>query len=109
MATPTSDQCWACRETSGRSPSSWSRPTTRIPVLVNAVMDFDADGRAKVIRAAIFDATERRAYERELLRAKETAEAAEQRAVASATVPTVGGVKPSSANDNLTPYDPRPC
>jgi sigma-B regulation protein RsbU (phosphoserine phosphatase) len=56
----------------------------RIPVLVNAVMDFDGDGRPRVIRTAIFDSTERRAYERELLRAKETAEAAEQRAVALA-------------------------
>lgn len=25
------------------------------------------------------------------------------------TVPTVGGVAPSAANDHLTPYDPRPC
>ena len=25
------------------------------------------------------------------------------------TVPTVGGVAPSASNDNLTPYDPRPC
>lgn len=56
----------------------------RIPVLVNAVMDFYADGRPEAIRMAVFDATERRAYERELLRAKETAEAAEQRAVALA-------------------------
>ena len=56
----------------------------RMPVLVNAVMDFHADGRPKVVRVAIFDATERRAYERELLRAKETAEAAEHRAVALA-------------------------
>lgn len=56
----------------------------RVPVLVNAIMDFHPDGRPRVIRTAIFDATERRAYERELLRAKETAEAAEHRAVALA-------------------------
>lgn len=53
----------------------------RIPVLVNAVMDSHPDDRPKVIRIAVFDATERRAYERELLRAKEAAEAAEHRAV----------------------------
>ncbi len=53
----------------------------RIPVLVNAVMDSGADGGPKVIRIAIFDATERRAYEHELLRAKDAAESAEQRAV----------------------------
>lgn len=30
-------------------------------------------------------------------------------AAPTTTVPTVGGAKPSSSNDNLTPYDPRPC
>jgi LCP family protein required for cell wall assembly len=25
------------------------------------------------------------------------------------TVPTIGGAAPSASNDNLTPYDPRPC
>jgi sigma-B regulation protein RsbU (phosphoserine phosphatase) len=52
----------------------------RLPVLVNATLDRDASGRATVIRIAVFDATERRQYERELLRAKEAAEAAEERA-----------------------------
>jgi sigma-B regulation protein RsbU (phosphoserine phosphatase) len=49
----------------------------RLPVLVNATLDRDADGQPRVIRIAVFDATERRQYERELLRAKESAEASE--------------------------------
>ena len=52
----------------------------RLPVLVNATLDRDETGRPQVIRIAVFDATERRQYERELLRAKEAAEAAEERA-----------------------------
>lgn len=52
----------------------------RIPVLVNATLDTDPEGHARVVRIAVFDATERRRYERELLRAKEVAEAHEQHA-----------------------------
>ncbi len=51
----------------------------RLPVLVNATLDRDEAGRPQVIRIAVFDATERRRYERELLRAKEAAEKAEER------------------------------
>lgn len=49
-----------------------------LPVLVNAATDPD-DPRAP-IRIAVFDATERRRYERELLLAKERAEESERRA-----------------------------
>ncbi|MDQ3616771.1 MAG: SpoIIE family protein phosphatase [Actinomycetota bacterium] len=52
----------------------------RLPVLVNAVLERDDSGTARLIRIAVFDATERRAYERELLRAKQSAEVSEQRA-----------------------------
>lgn len=51
----------------------------RIPVLVNANLERDADGSPVVIRIAVFDATERREYERELLRAKDQAEVSERR------------------------------
>ena len=51
-----------------------------LPVLVNAVMERDAEGRPRVVRVVVFDATDRRAYERELLRAKERAEESEARA-----------------------------
>ncbi len=52
----------------------------RIPVLVNANQERDESGRPVVTRIAVFDATERREYERELVRAKDRAEASEQRA-----------------------------
>jgi phosphoserine phosphatase RsbU/P len=53
---------------------------SRLPVLVNAALQRDPDGDPQVIRVVILDATERREYERELLRAKERAEEAEARA-----------------------------
>lgn len=52
----------------------------RIPVLVNSIVERDADNAPRVIRTAVFDATERRAYERELVEAKERAERSEARA-----------------------------
>ncbi len=48
----------------------------RLPVLVNSVLKRDADGNAVAIRTALFDATERRSYERELVVAKERAQEA---------------------------------
>ncbi len=52
----------------------------RLPVLVNALLDRHPDGTPRVIRIAVFDATERREYERELLRAKGRAEESERHA-----------------------------
>lgn len=52
----------------------------RLPVLVNAVLETEPNGAPLVVRAAIFEATDRREYEKELLRAKERAEASEARA-----------------------------
>jgi sigma-B regulation protein RsbU (phosphoserine phosphatase) len=57
---------------------------TRLPVLVNASLALAEDGRPRAVRIAVFDATERRRYERELLNAKERAEASEQEARALA-------------------------
>jgi sigma-B regulation protein RsbU (phosphoserine phosphatase) len=53
---------------------------SRLPVLVNSVVERSASGEAVAVRTAVFDATERREYERELLRAKERAEESEARA-----------------------------
>jgi sigma-B regulation protein RsbU (phosphoserine phosphatase) len=53
---------------------------SRLPTLVNAVLDRDEQGRPRVIRAAVFDATHRRRYELELLGAKARAEASEAEA-----------------------------
>ena len=52
---------------------------SRLPVLVNSVLDRDAGGQPTVVRTAVFDATERRSYERELVRAKQRAEESEAR------------------------------
>jgi serine/threonine-protein kinase RsbW len=46
----------------------------RLPVLVNATVKRDADGRPLANRITVFDATDRRRYERELLRARREAE-----------------------------------
>lgn len=52
----------------------------RLPVLINATLDLDAAGQPHATRVAVFDARERRRYERELLAAKERAESSEARA-----------------------------
>jgi sigma-B regulation protein RsbU (phosphoserine phosphatase) len=52
----------------------------RLPVLVNAVLERDARDEPWAIRTAVFDATQRREYERELLLSKTRAEASEARA-----------------------------
>jgi sigma-B regulation protein RsbU (phosphoserine phosphatase) len=51
-----------------------------LPVLLNSVLKCDAEGVPVLIRTTVFDATERRSYERELLRAKQAAEESEARA-----------------------------
>jgi serine/threonine-protein kinase RsbW len=51
----------------------------RLPTLVNSTMGRDAEGRPRVIRTTVFNATERRGYEQELLAARRAAEASEQR------------------------------
>ena len=56
----------------------------RLPVLVNAVLERDPEGNPEIVRTAVFDATDRRAYEQELLRAKQRAEESEARARALA-------------------------
>jgi len=51
----------------------------RLPMLVNALLKRD-DGQPQVIRAVMFDASERLAYERELVAARRRAEESEARA-----------------------------
>ncbi|HJZ02495.1 MAG TPA: PAS domain-containing protein, partial [Streptosporangiaceae bacterium] len=52
----------------------------RLPMLVNALLKRDDDGQPQVIRAVMFDASERLAYERELVAARRRAEESEARA-----------------------------
>jgi sigma-B regulation protein RsbU (phosphoserine phosphatase) len=80
---------------------------TTLPVLVSAVLERGADGRQPVVRMAVFDAHDRREYERELLRAKERAEASEahaqrlartlQQTLIPPTPPTVPGLDVAAA------------
>ncbi|WP_460452507.1 ATP-binding protein [Alsobacter sp. SYSU BS001988] len=49
-----------------------------LPVLVNAVERRDDDGRVRFIRITVFNAVDRRRYERELLQAREAAETANE-------------------------------
>jgi diguanylate cyclase (GGDEF)-like protein/PAS domain S-box-containing protein len=49
------------------------------PILLNSVMVDGQDGGAELIRTAIFDSTERRDYELELLHSRQSAEASEAR------------------------------
>ena len=51
----------------------------RLPILVNSTLRRDPAGQPRVIRTTIFNATERRGYEKELLAARRTAEASERR------------------------------
>ncbi|HEU4349593.1 MAG TPA: SpoIIE family protein phosphatase [Actinoplanes sp.] len=51
----------------------------RLPTLVNSTLGRDPGGLPRVIRTTIFNATERRGYEKELLAARRAAEASEKR------------------------------
>jgi PAS domain S-box-containing protein len=63
---------------------------TRVPVLVNARLTRDDDDEPAFVHVTVFDATERRRYERELLRAR--AEAEERAASAAALEHVAEGV-----------------
>jgi sigma-B regulation protein RsbU (phosphoserine phosphatase) len=52
----------------------------RVPALVNSVLERGPDGTPLIVRTAVFEATERREYERELVRARQRAEEAHARA-----------------------------
>jgi sigma-B regulation protein RsbU (phosphoserine phosphatase) len=58
---------------------------TRLPVLLNSALKVDDAGEPLLVRVAVFDATERRAYERELLAARDAARASEAHARELAT------------------------
>ncbi|WP_199439815.1 SpoIIE family protein phosphatase [Umezawaea beigongshangensis] len=57
----------------------------RLPVMVTSVVKTGADGQPLLIRTTVFDARDRRSYERELLRAREEAERERDRAQRLAT------------------------
>ena len=53
---------------------------TRLPALLNATAERDSGGRLRFVRVAVFDATERRRYEQDLVRSAEEARAAQHAA-----------------------------
>ncbi len=55
---------------------------TRLPVLLNSILVRDASGEPRVVRTTVFDASERRRYERELQRLRADAEARANAALA---------------------------
>lgn len=55
---------------------------SRLPVLITSTVKRGADDRPLLIRTTVFDATDRRAYETELLRARRAAEEARRQAEA---------------------------
>jgi sigma-B regulation protein RsbU (phosphoserine phosphatase) len=67
----------------------------RLPVLVNSVLERDVFEAPMAIRTAIFDASQRREYERELLRAKQKAEQSEVHAQALARTLQQSFIPPS--------------
>jgi sigma-B regulation protein RsbU (phosphoserine phosphatase) len=70
----------------------------RLPVLLNAVAKLDGRGDPTAIRIAVFDARERRSYERELVAARQAAERAadEARALAETLQATFLPLTPPS-------------
>ncbi len=53
---------------------------THVPVLLNATAERDPQGRVRLVRVAVFDATERRRYEQDLVHSAEEARAAQRAA-----------------------------
>ncbi|WP_406462852.1 SpoIIE family protein phosphatase [Streptomyces sp. NBC_00111] len=53
---------------------------SRLPVLISSLTKTDSDGRPLLIRTTVFDASDRRSYERELLRERQVAEEARRQA-----------------------------
>ncbi|MFF5565127.1 PP2C family protein-serine/threonine phosphatase [Streptomyces sp. NPDC012623] len=53
---------------------------TRLPVLVTSTVKAGADGEPQLVRTTLVDARDRRAYEQELLRGRQEAEAAREQA-----------------------------
>ena len=53
---------------------------SRLPALINSVLKRDPAGQPMLVRTTVFDATDRREYERELVRERQRAEQSEVRA-----------------------------
>jgi sigma-B regulation protein RsbU (phosphoserine phosphatase) len=68
---------------------------TRLPALINSVLRSDEHGSPQLVRTTVFDATERRGYEEELLRARREEQATAQRlsrSLLSGSLPAAPGL-----------------
>ena len=67
---------------------------TRLPALINSVLHSDEQGRPQRVRTTVFDATDRRSYEQELMRARRQEQEWAQelsRSLLSGSLPTAPG------------------
>ncbi|ROP37503.1 PP2C family protein-serine/threonine phosphatase [Saccharothrix texasensis] len=88
---------------------------TRLPVLVNSTVKTGGDGEPLLIRTTVFDASDRRAYERELLRATQAAERERdeirqlattlQRTLLPPVLPAVPGVETATHYHHASPFE----
>jgi phosphoserine phosphatase RsbU/P len=88
---------------------------TRLPVLVNSVVKTSGDGEPLLIRTTVFDASDRRSYERELLRARQGAERERdeirrlattlQRTLLPPVLPVVPGVRTATHYHHASPFE----
>ncbi|MFI9011856.1 PP2C family protein-serine/threonine phosphatase [Actinosynnema sp. NPDC053489] len=88
---------------------------SRLPVLVNSTVKSGEDGAPVLIRTTVFDASDRRAYEQELLRARQAAERERdeirrlaitlQRTLLPPVLPAVPGVETASHYHHASPFE----
>jgi sigma-B regulation protein RsbU (phosphoserine phosphatase) len=88
---------------------------TRLPVLVNSAVKTSADGEPLLIRTTVFDARDRRAYERELVRARQEAERERdeirrlattlQRTLLPPILPAVPGLETATHYHHASPFE----
>ena len=86
---PTTRRCCGCRARCARSRSRSCAPTARAcPALVNSVLRDDERRPSRAaIRTTVFDATDRRRYEQELLRARAAASRRSRRQLQRSLLP----------------------
>jgi sigma-B regulation protein RsbU (phosphoserine phosphatase) len=87
----------------------------RLPVLVSSVVKTGGDGQPVLIRTTVFDARDRRAYERELLRARQAADrdrarlqqlvSGLQRSLLPAALPTPPGMQSAAYYHMASPAE----
>ncbi|WP_405059482.1 SpoIIE family protein phosphatase [Kribbella sp. NBC_01505] len=88
---------------------------SRMPILVSSTVQYDDAGEPQLVRTTIFDAQLRRAYEEELLRERQAAEAARarlqdalavlQQSLLPATLPAVPGIAVAADYHTASPDD----